>query len=319
MNNHIRLDASKQLCDYSDDEQNVLRHYIRPETNHIFTRMKHFSFQFGENGDVWTKRKSTSSFLSKLKELYTDESIRAFLEHKSMHEMILYILHYLKSIQLPLDENIVKDTEGNVVEKSGIYYHAIARKAKLLHLDMNKAWPNVAVHKQLRRKEKKNEYLVLRRVGTTWEEARHCYGEVLDQQLLQPVADECRNYNLGTSVMRVETVMGKRKIHYDLKGSELNQTIREEVVGDSPFMLVSLSNFDNVCNKIFTKHPYPSSSPGLYTSYAATVPVGTIMEELEKKPVVSGYHVNVVMQAVYKNDMEHYFAEKQLSEEEKKI
>ena len=319
MNNHIRLDASKQLCEYTDEEQNVLRHYIQPETNHIFTRMKHFSFQFGKNGEVWTKRKSTSSFLDELKKLYTDEVIRTFVQYKSKHEMILYIQHYLKSIQLPLDETIVKDTDGNVVEKSGIYYQAMARKDKLLHLDMNKAWPSVAVYKQLRQKVKEHEYLVLQRVGTTWDHCLSCYGAVLDRQLLQPVADECRNYNLGTSVLRVEFVNGERQIHYDLKGSELNHTIQEAEVGDSPFMLVPLSNFNNnnVCNKIFTKHSYPS--PELYTSYAATVPVATIMEELEKKPVVSGYHVNVVMQAVYKKKTEHYFAEKQLSEEGKKI
>ena len=318
MNNHIFVDALKQLCEYTDEEQNVLRHYIQPETNFIFTRIKHFSFQFGKNGEVWTKRQSTSSFLDELKKLYTDEAIRTFVQYKSKHEMILYILHYLKSIQLPLDETIVKDTDGNVVEKSGIYYQAMARKAKLLHLDMNKAWPSVAVYKQLRRKVKKHEYLVLQRVGTTWEHSLSCYGAVLDRQLLQPVADECRNYNLGMSVMRVEYENGERQIHYDLKGSELNHTIQEEVVGDSPFMLVPLSNFNNnVCNKIFTKHSYPS--PELYTSYAATVPVATIMEELEKKPVVSGYHVNVVMQAVYKKKTEHYFAEKQLSEEGKKI
>jgi hypothetical protein len=306
MNNHISVDASKRLCDYTDEEQNVLRHYIQPETNRIFTRMKHFSFQFGKNGEVWTKRKSTSSFLDELKKLYTDEAIRTFVQHKSKHEMILYILHYLKSIQLPLDETIVKDTDGNVVEKSGIYYQAMARKAKLLHLDMNKAWPSVAVYKQLRQKVKEHEYLVLQRVGTTWEHSLSCYGAVLDRQLLQPVADECRNYNLGTSVLRLEFVNGERQIHYDLKGSELNHTIQEAEVDDSPFILVPLSNFNNVCNKIFTKHSYPS--PELYTSYAATVPVATIMEELEKKPVVSGYHVNVVMQAVYKKKTKHYFA-----------
>ncbi|MBL97258.1 MAG: hypothetical protein CMF52_05525 [Legionellales bacterium] len=305
MNNHIFVDASKQLFDYTDEEQNVLRHYIQPETNFIFTRIKHFSFQFGKNGEVWTKRKSTSSFLAELKELYTDEAIRTFVQYKSKHEMLLYILHYLKSIQLPLDETIVKDTDGNVVEKSGIYYQAMARKAKLLHLDMNKAWPSVAVYKQLRRRVKKHEYLVLQRVGTTWEHAFSCYGAVLDRQLLQPVADEFRNYNLGMSVMRVEFVNGERQIHYDLKGSELNHTIQEAEVDDSPFILVPLSNLNNVCNKIFTKHSY--SLPELYTSYAATVPVATIMEELEKKPVVSGYHVNVVMQAVYKKKTEHYF------------
>jgi len=308
MNNHIFVDASKQLCDYTDEEQNVLRHYIQPETNFIFTRMKHFSFQFGEHGEVWTKRKSTSSFLAELKELYADEAIRAFVQYKSKHEMILYILHYLKSMQLPLHPaTIVKYTDGNVVEKSGIYYQAMARKAKLLHLDMNKAWPSVAVYKQLRQKVKEHEYLVLQRVGTTWEHAFSCYGAVLDRQLLQPVADECRNYNLGTSVLRVEFVNGERQIHYDLKGSELNHTIQEAEVDDSPFILVPLSNLNSVCNKIFTKHSY--SLPELYTSYAATVPVATIMEELEKKPVVSGYHVNVVMQAVYKKKTEHYFAE----------
>lgn len=295
----ININRSKALHTYTKEEQHAIRHYIQPKSNKLYNRIKNVKFEF-EGGGTWSKRKSCgTSFLTKLMQIYTKESIQVFVSTPNVYEIHLYLVNMLKSSPICLVENVERDENGNVVKDNSMYYEVVkcGGNQKVFCIDMNRPWPDVCVFKQLKVTNPFHEhtYILLQRVGTTWEDAKNCYMDHLDNDVLLPVKDVLCGRLHGVSVKRVSNQRNGKE-HWDMKGCEIDQHIPNNI-GDTCFLLVSLHDIKRVYKTIVQSHDFSSSS---FESYASTVKKEKMTDLLRKTPVVTSQMINLVMSTMYK-------------------